>query len=175
MSHLANLFKSNNWRRIFICQGTKKRNEALWEPGPSIFTISWNCCSIYKNKLWFSSCRSFFRTELRSSFIHLNNSVDWKRLVDSLTGEHRSEWYETLNPKHQIPCAKFDDGFLADSVVISKYLCKTNGSKLYPECAMKQAHIDEAIIDVTEPNFKFRYFSRYCLQHDTIPKDSLKQ
>ena len=26
---------------------------------------------------------------------------------------------------------------------------------------MKQAKIDEAIIDVTEPNFKFRYFSRY--------------
>ena len=66
-----------------------------------------------------------------------------------------------MNPKHQIPCANFENGFLADSVVISKYLCKINGSKLYPECAMKQAKIDEAIIDVTEPNFKFRYFSRY--------------
>ena len=78
-----------------------------------------------------------------------------KRFLDSSKGEHRSEWYETMNPKHQIPCAKFENGFLADSVVISKYLCKTNGSRLYPECAMKQAKIDEAIIDVTEPNFKF--------------------
>ena len=76
-------------------------------------------------------------------------------------GEHRSEWYETMNPKHQIPCAQFKDGFLADSVVISKYLCKMNRSNLYPENAMKQAKIDEAIIDVTEPNFKFRYFSRF--------------
>ena len=66
-----------------------------------------------------------------------------------------------MNPKHQIPCAQFKDGFLADSVVISKYLCKMNGLNLYPEDAMKQAKIDEAIIDVTEPNFKFRYFSRF--------------
>ena len=40
-----------------------------------------------------------------------------------------------------------------------------NGSNLYPENAMKQAKIDEAIIDVTEPNFKFRYFSR----SDSLP------
>ena len=77
-----------------------------------------------------------------------------------------------MNPKHQIPCANFENGFLADSVVISKYLCKINGSKLYPECAMKQAKIDEAIIDVTEPNFKFRYFSRYSPHVGAISKTS---
>ena len=44
-----------------------------------------------------------------------------------------------------------------------------NDSKLYPECAMKQAKIDEAIIDVTEPNFKFRYFSRYRSVHMSCP------
>ena len=93
-----------------------------------------------------------------------------ERFLETWKGEHRSEWYETMNPKHQIPCANFENGFLADSVVISKYLCKINGSKLYPECAMKQAKIDEAIIDVTEPNFKFRYFSRYGLHVGAILK-----
>ena len=65
MSHLANLYSWSHWRKIFICQGIKQRNEALWEPGSSIFTFSWNCCSIYQNELWFSSCGPFFRTECK--------------------------------------------------------------------------------------------------------------
>ena len=94
-------------------------------------------------------------------------------IFDLKKGEHRSEWYETMNPKHQIPCAQFNDGFLADSVVISKYLCKMSCSNLYPENAMKQAKIDEAIIDVTEPNFKGSYTQIFFWLDGTRLTDSM--
>ena len=106
------------------------------------------------------------------------------QLIDLLAGEQKQEWFLKMNPKHQVPLLAVDEKtFISESVVICQYLCKIAGkNSLYPgkcwyidtcdlfqctygeksikksflEDPLKQAKIDEAIVDAS--NLKFFYF-----------------
>merc|ERR1712141_479250 len=78
--------------------------------------------------------------------------------VALFTGEQNEEWFLKINPKHQVPVLQLDDGSnLTESDVIAKYLCKlAGGNWLYPCDSLKQARIDEAMVDVA--SLQWLYF-----------------
>merc|ERR1712131_169160 len=134
-------------------------------------TIRGNAIKI-KMKLYVHQVSPYARlTQVVKELLNLDVEV---RTVDLFTGEHYREWYTAINPKKKVPALQLDDGtVITESAVIAQYFCKLNPTDYYPNDALTQAKIDEALADVS--SVEWLYFAAYKFFGGTESEEGLKK